>query len=91
MNEALTIACPEIAMQDFELMQNFRKVNDRLYYKIVQPHFTVVFPLTGFSPAEFLEEIKNQTSETKPIPVSMSRCKLHKDALSNYFLLFFSS
>ena len=41
----VVLAYPEIAESDYERIQNFRKHHDELYYRVVEPHFTLVFPL----------------------------------------------
>jgi hypothetical protein len=56
----LAIAYPDISDNDFALIQNYRRDNDQLHYKIVRPHFTLVFPVADFSFADFSREIKNQ-------------------------------
>lgn len=41
----LVLAYPEITSDDFDRTQNYRRNNDKLYYKVVDPHFTIVFPV----------------------------------------------
>lgn len=45
----LVLAYPELSKNDYDWIQDFRRKHDELYYKIVEPHFTIVFPTFGFS------------------------------------------
>ncbi len=41
----LVLAYPKIEQSDFDLIQDYRKENDGLFYSVVKPHFTIVFPV----------------------------------------------
>ncbi|MCP2519846.1 hypothetical protein NLC82_01235 [Candidatus Aminicenantes bacterium AC-335-A11] len=56
----LVLAFPEISKHDYEAIQNYRKENDELYYGVVEPHFTIVFPIFDIGENEFISEIKKE-------------------------------
>lgn len=57
----LVLAYPKIKKDDFEFIQNYRKMNDSRYFNLVGPHFTIVFSTPDFSEDEFVGEVKTQT------------------------------
>jgi hypothetical protein len=68
----VVIAYPELSSVDFELIQNFRRSNDPLYYHVVKPHFTLVFAMEDISEKDFQHEIKKQLSGSKTIDFSIA-------------------
>ena len=84
----LVIAYPEIPKSDFDKIQSYRELNDKLYYNIVEPHFTIVFPVFDKEEAEFIEEIKFQTADFEKITFNLKCATIKKDAFSEYFHLF---
>ena len=83
----LLLAYPELSNYDFDQIQNYRSTNDDLY-DIVEPHFTIVFPVLDFSKAEFIREIKDKTSGFSSFVFTMSKAILHKDEINNHFSAF---
>jgi 2'-5' RNA ligase len=84
----LVIAYPELTSHDFESIQNYRRGNDKLYYKTVNPHFTLVFPVDGFQPEDFRAEINEQISGTGIIPFVIRCATVSKDAFNDYYHTF---
>ena len=41
----LVIAYPELVDADFNRIQSFRATHDRLYFSLIEPHITFVFPV----------------------------------------------
>jgi hypothetical protein len=44
----LVLAYPEFTKSDYQRIQSYRKENDAVHYNIVDPHFTLVFPFSGW-------------------------------------------
>ena len=84
----LAIAYPEIVTADLELIQQYRCKYDKLYYDIVGPHFTLVFPIHEQSQAAFVSEIKKQLSGMTPISFCFKKAVVHKDELSDMWFSF---
>jgi len=83
----LLIACPELIHTDLELIQGYRKAHDKLY-KIVDPHFTFVFPVHGISIADFSAEIKKQLLGENSIMFCLKSAIANKDAFSETYNAF---
>ncbi|SDN10374.1 2'-5' RNA ligase family protein [Kriegella aquimaris] len=81
----LVLAYPIISNSDLELIQKFRRVNDELYYDVVKPHFTIVFPVFRLSETEFIAEIKKQSNNLPSFNFSIRCSTMTKDAFSEYY------
>ena len=55
-----------------------RKKHDRLYYGVVDPHVTLVFPLEGVAPTTLIEHVQNQAQSTVSFAV-VFRCAILGD------------
>ncbi len=78
---------PSISEHDYNWIQAIRAQHD-VYYKIVSPHFTLVFPCSITGEAGFIRHIKQMTKGVKKIPF-VSRCALVvKDHVSEYTHVF---
>ncbi len=84
----LVVAYPELRPEDLEKIQNFRSQHDELYFNVVDPHFTFVFPVTGISQEEFTREIKLRATNFKNIDFIIRGAKVHNDAFSDFFHVF---
>ena len=85
----LVLAYPELASSDYERIQEFRKHNDELYYHVVEPHFTLVFPLPADWIADnFISEIMNQKRGIQPFEFCIRCATLNKDAFNDYYHTF---
>lgn len=59
----LVLAYPELSAEDKNWIDNFRKNHDPLFYGIVEPHFTLVFPTVGIKQDDFVNEIKEKSKK----------------------------
>ncbi len=84
----LLLAYPDIKKSDFELIQNFRKENDKLFYSVVDPHFTIVFPVFDFSENLFVKEIIEKAKDIHRIKFVIRCATINKDVFSEYFHTF---
>lgn len=84
----LALAYPTLTSEDFGQIQNFRKDNDDLYFKIVQPHFTFVFPVFDISENEFIREVKIKSAGFTKINFVIRCATINKDSFSDYFHTF---
>lgn len=75
----LVIAYPDLSDNDLALIQDYRKANDPHFYKIVYPHFTLVFPVPDFSLPDFINEIKQQIAGTETIEFAIRCSTINKD------------
>jgi hypothetical protein len=84
----LVIAYPEFSTGDYQWIQEFRKNYDELFYKIVEPHFTIVFPTFGFSSADFIEEMEEKSKDVKAFDVEIKSAVMNKDSFNDYWHVF---
>jgi len=76
----VVLAYPKFSDSDYEWIQNYRRVNDLLYYDIVDPHFTFVFPTYSLSKDNFIDEITGKCKNEKSIPFVIRSAVLNKDS-----------
>lgn len=79
------ISYPKISKKDFDFIQNYRKVNDPKYYSLVDPHFTIVFPIPNFSESEFIDEVVRQTAGITKFDFAIRCATINQDASGEFF------
>jgi hypothetical protein len=84
----LVLAYPEIEPSNFELIQVYRRKNDGLFYSIVDPHFTIVFPVFDQTESEFLIEIQHLSKNYYSFDFVLRCSTINKDAFSEYYHAF---
>ena len=84
----LLLAYPQLLKEDAELIDSYRKVNDELFYNVVGPHFTLVFPVFDMPQDEFVNEIKSKAEGLTRFDFTIRCATINKDAFSDYFHLF---
>ena len=84
----LVIAYPELNVIDYNRIQGFRALHDLLYYGIVEPHFTFVFPGRDMDVNQFIAEIESKAANTKSIHFILRTATINKDAFSDYYHIF---
>jgi len=83
----LVISYPEISDSDFQRIQKFRKDHDH-FYRIVNPHFTLVFPVVDWQPESFIREIEKQVKDFQTFEFCVRCATLNKDAFNDYYHTF---
>ena len=83
----LVLAYPEISKDDFNKIQEFRRRNDR-YYSIVNPHFTIVFPVEEVKEKEFIDHIKSRCAKFGKIDFTLNCAITVKDSFSEFWDIF---
>lgn len=84
----LVVAYPEISKADFEEIQNFRSQHDALYYHLVQPHFTIVFPIDNIPENVFRAEVISKAKAFSKFSFVLRSAVVNQDAFSNQFHIF---
>lgn len=83
----LVIAYPEISSDDFNKIQEFRKKHDR-FYPVVNPHFTIVFPVEEVKQEEFVSHIKSRCAPFGKIEFTLNCAITVKDSFSEFWDIF---
>jgi len=78
---------PNISERDYAWIQAIRAEHD-IYYEIVSPHFTFVFPSSTTDEAGFVGHIKRRTKGVKRIRFVLRCALVVKDCLSKYTHVF---
>jgi len=84
----LALAYPHLNSKDYQWIQEFREENDELYYRVMEPHFTLVFPVFNQRPETFIEEIKRRAADHKKIDFTLRCAVIDKDAFTPYWHVF---
>ena len=69
---------PTFFDDDFDWIQSVRQEHDRLYYDVVDPHVSLVFPLDGVKPSTLIEHVREQARSSAPFKV-VFRCAILGD------------
>ena len=83
----LVIAYPEISQSDFQRIQKFRQHHD-LSFRLVNPHFTLVFPVPDWEEKTFNTEIIKRSKNFHSFEFCLRCTTLNKDAFSEYYHVF---
>jgi hypothetical protein len=78
------VAYPELAPADYEMIQLCRRDHNSLF-KVIEPHFTIVFSVPDMDAGVFIEEIKKQVGHAPSIPFCLRCAVINKDSFSNNF------
>jgi 2'-5' RNA ligase len=88
--QVLAAICPlEITSRDRSWIEYIRARYDP-QHTLVEPHFTLVFPVAGFSRATFEQHLEHVAAATPPIAFSLGAARVVRDSLrprSHIFLL----
>jgi 2'-5' RNA ligase len=80
----IVIAYPQIEKKDYEWIQKIRARHDKRYYRVVEPHFTIVFPVSGIVTEPFIEDIAKKVKEFKEYYFVLRCAQIVKDSFSDY-------
>lgn len=86
----LVLAYPEIKSEDYEWIQLIRKKYDDYYFNVVEPHFTIVFPVFNSSVRLLSQHIRKISEATHSIKFNLRSTTIVKDSFSdvtNVFLV----
>jgi hypothetical protein len=78
------IAYPQIEEKDYNWIQSFRAKHDERFFKIVEPHFTLVFPVLNIPEKEFISHAKNAAKKIKEFFFVLRCAQIVKDSFSDY-------
>lgn len=69
---------PTLSNEDYEWIQSVRKRHDRLYYNVVDPHISLVFPIEDIDQSTLVEHVRECTRSKSPFEV-VFRCAILGD------------
>lgn len=83
----LVIAYPQLKPADFDQIQAFRKEHD-YQFDLVEPHFTLVFPVPDFSADELISEIEKRIDGFPAFDFCLRCATINKDAFQDVYHTF---
>jgi 2'-5' RNA ligase len=69
---------PTFSQEDYDWIQSVRRRNDPLYFDIVDPHLTLVFPTEGISEGELIDHVRRHAKTFSAFKV-VFRCAILGD------------
>jgi hypothetical protein len=64
----LVLSYPDLTHADSTWIQSIRAKHDQLYYDVVEPHFTFVFPISSLDLDTFVAHVKKQAQGLPYVP-----------------------
>jgi hypothetical protein len=84
----VVLAYPTISQIDYAWIQRVRAEHDQLYFKIVEPHFTLVFPIFDLAEATLVAHVVEQARKTDPFRFVLRRAVTVKDSFNEHTHVF---
>jgi hypothetical protein len=78
----LVLAYPKLSREDFDFIQRIRAKEDSLYYSAVDPHFTIVFPITQVGPDAFRKHVRDRSRTVSKFSFVLRCAVVDKDAFN---------
>jgi 2'-5' RNA ligase len=76
----LALVCPEFALADYQQIQLWRREHDGALADQILPHVTLVFPVSGWNPGDFIREIHARLAGQQPFDIVLDKAVAHPDA-----------
>lgn len=80
----LVLAYPEVEKKDFNWIQSFRAKHDERYFNVVDPHFTMVFPVFITSEKELTNHVQKIAKKFNEFFFVIRCAQIVKDSFSDY-------
>jgi hypothetical protein len=80
----LVLAYPQLESKDYEWIQSIRSKHDERYYNVVEPHFTIVFPVFNVEQKIFIQHVERISKKIKEFYFVLRCAQIVKDSFSDY-------
>lgn len=81
----LVVAYPKLEQSDFDFIQNYREQNDPRYFSVVDPHITLIFPISDIDKDSFVSEVKNRIAGIKPFDFALNVATINQNDDGEYY------
>jgi 2'-5' RNA ligase superfamily len=88
MKSLLVVNYPTISKDDFAWIQDIRKAHDELNFTAIEPHFTLVFPLTDIARSILISHVQQSIQDIQAFEFTLRCAILSNDAFSDYTHVF---
>lgn len=79
---------PTISVEDFDWIQRVRKQHDQIYWEVVDPHFTLVFPVYSLEEKALIHHVELVVKEIEAFNFVLRCAVLGDDAFSDFTHVF---
>ena len=80
----LVLAYPQLEEKDYSWIQMFRSKHDEKYFSVVEPHFTIVFPVFDIDEKDFIAHTQKVAKKFKEFYFVLRCAQIVKDSFSDY-------
>ncbi|MBI1938099.1 MAG: 2'-5' RNA ligase family protein [Ignavibacteriales bacterium] len=80
----LVVAYPAIEKKDYDWVQSIRAKNDDRYFNIIEPHFTIVFPVFDLDEKIFIDHVEKAAKRFKTFYFVLRCAQIVKNSFSSY-------
>lgn len=84
----LVLAYPKISQSYYDWIQAIRQEADKVYYDVVNPHFTIVFATDKLSLEELTAHVQKETKNYKSFDITLDSTKTIKDDFQDVYHAF---
>jgi 2'-5' RNA ligase len=84
----VVIAYPELSPRDYARIQEIRAGHDELYFKLVEPHITLVFPTEALDEKQLVSHVRAAASSTAAVDFVLRCATVWDDAHQPYWHVF---
>ncbi len=88
MRRLLVVSYPIIADRHFTWIQDLREQYDELNFQVIDPHFTLVFPVANIEPETFIYHVKRSIENIRSFEFVIRCATISDDAFSQYTHVF---
>ncbi len=88
MSNLLVVNYPAISTDDFAWIQEIRQQQDELNFSAIDPHFTLVFPISEIDRETLVNHVKQSVQGIKSFEFTIRCAVLSNDAFSKYTHVF---
>jgi 2'-5' RNA ligase len=88
MSDLLVVNYPTICADDFAWIQEIREQEDELNFSVIDPHFTLVFPIVEIDRATLVNHVNRSSQGIQPFDFTIQCAVLCNDAFSKYTHVF---
>ena len=84
----LVLAYPKLNKSDYDWIQGVREKEDKRYYGVVEPHFTIVFATDKLDLDKLISHTQEKIQGMKSIDISLETTKTVKDDFQDIYHAF---
>jgi 2'-5' RNA ligase superfamily len=88
MRKLLVVSYPIISPSHFAWIQDLRKQYDEINFKVISPHFTLVFPVSNIKEEAFVQHVRQSMKSIQSFEFVIRCATIFNDAFRRYTHLF---